>query len=415
MKRLTKSKIDHAIARGRETKLWDEGTGLYLRVREGSHTGIFAVQYRSRKDRKQRSITIGRFGETIESRIDKRPVSLTVENARREAAYVKALDEGADRDAKAEAATLKVEAARWMTEQVEVHNRESTARLYGWMLTKHILPSLGSKRPTEITRDDCQRLHNAVGGKRNEKTGTAENARNANHCLSILGSLLGWLQVDPNPAAMTRKKGGNGKSIRRFIESRRTRFFTTEEQAAITKSMREMVADGSLSKVEAAFFDALKFSGCRPGEVLGLRWKDVGEGVIHLGLTKGGESDPRKGGLPIVPELRQVLDGLPRMDGDEDDRVFPIYKYGKVWRSIIRRAGVAEVTAKGPAVVYCLRHSFGYRGATTVPTATLSALMGHASLSTTQLYLHLVAGDENVQKHAKALAQAMRESGGVVH
>ena len=56
------------------------------------------------------------------------------------------------------------------------------------MMQKHILPALGDKIAAEITRDDCQRLHNSIGKDHGH--------RNANHALSILGSCLGWCQIE---------------------------------------------------------------------------------------------------------------------------------------------------------------------------------------------------------------------------
>jgi Phage integrase, N-terminal SAM-like domain len=174
--KLTKKTIDRAIAKGIEAKLWDSvQRGLCARVRAGSGRCYLGVEYRGR-DRKKRWQTIGEFGATVE--IDGKALPLTIENGRRLAGKMKALDVATDRDRRAESPTLDQEAARWLAEQVEPHNSERTAALYAWMMAKHILPALGSKIVTEITRGDCQRLHNLIG--------KANGHRSANHALCAL-------------------------------------------------------------------------------------------------------------------------------------------------------------------------------------------------------------------------------------
>jgi integrase len=264
------------------------------------------------------------------------------------------------------------------------------------MMRIHILPALGSKIVSEITRDDCQRLHNAVG--------KASGHRNANHALSILGSCLGWCQIEPNPARMTRKKGGIG--IRRFPEVARERVFTADESARIGEAIRVLEKDGALSAIEAGFFRALAITGCRPDELLSLTWGCVGEDSIEFGnTTKGGAADPRNG-LTITPPLRAVLDSLPRGEGNQA-LVFPVYKYHRLFDAILEKANVERGKGAERAVVYSFRHTFGTRGATSLPLPVLATLMGHAQLSTTQKYIHLSRDDDPIRRAAKAQAEAI--------
>jgi integrase len=392
--KLTKRTIDKAIAKGEEAKLWDERLpGLVLRVRAGSGKAYWGIEYRSTNDKKKRWETLGGFGEVIE--VDGKPLPLTVDNARKEGARRRALDTASERERRKAAPTLKDEAERWLTEQVEPHNAERTAKLYSWMMRKHVLPALGKKSVREITRDDCQRLHNAIG--------KASGHRNANHALSVLGSCLGWCQVEPNPARMTRKKGGTG--IRRFAEVARERVFTAVESAAIGEAIREMEKDGTLSAVDAGFFRALALTGCRPDELLSLTWGCVGDDSIDFAKqTKGGEADPRDS-ITITPPLEAVLSKLTR--GDDDALVFPVYKQNGLFAAILRRAKVERGTGADKAVTYSFRHTFGTRGATSLPLPVLQTLMGHAQLSTTQKYIHLSRDDDPVRRAARVQAEAI--------
>ena len=75
--RLTRKRIDKAIAKGEEAKLWDEKQrGLCLRVRAGSGKAYFGVEYRNADGMKEWE-TIGGFGETID--VDGNAIPLTVE------------------------------------------------------------------------------------------------------------------------------------------------------------------------------------------------------------------------------------------------------------------------------------------------------------------------------------------------
>ena len=205
---------------------------------------------------------------------------------------------------------------------------------------------------------------------------------------------------------MTRKKGGTG--IRRFPEVARERVFTVQESARIGEAIRVMEKDGELSAVEAGLFRSLAITSCRPDELLSLTWKCVGKDSIEFGkATKGGEADPRDE-LTITPPLRAVLDSLTR--GEDDALVFPVYKHHRFFDAILKKAKIERGTGAKKAVTYSLRHSFGTRGASSMPLAVLATLMGHAQLSTTQKYIHLSRDDEPIRRAAKAQAEAIAAS-----
>jgi integrase len=391
--RLTKRIIDRAIAKGDEVKLWDEGLrGLVLRVRAGSGRAYFGVEYRG-SDGKKKWETLGGFGETIE--VGGRPLVLTVEGARKEGARRRALDTASERDRRAAEPTLNEVAERWFAEEVHQHNAPGTAKHYAWMFRRHVLPALGRRIVAEIARDDCQRLHNAVG--------KSAGHRCANNCLAILGSCLSWHGVEANPARMSKKRGGKG--IRPFAEIARKRVFTAEESARIGEASRVLEREGKLSAVEAGFFRAMALTGSRPAELLGLTWACVGDDAIDFGApTKGGGADPRKG-IALTPPLRALLGTLKR--GADDARVFPLKHHWRVFAKILARAGIDRGKGATRVVPYSLRHSFGTRGAVSLPLPVLQTLMGHARLSTTEKYIHLSRDDDPVRRAAKAQAEAI--------
>jgi integrase len=166
-----------------------------------------------------------------------------------------------------------------------------------------------------------------------------------------------------------------------------------------------MEQGGELSAVEAGFFRALAITGARPDELLSLTWGCVGDDSIDFAKAiKGGASDPRDG-ITITPPLSAVLSKLTR--GDDDALVFPVYKHHRFFDAILKKAKIERGTGAEKAVTYSLRHSFGTRGATTLPLAVLQVLMGHADLATTQKYIHLTRDDDPIRRAAKAQAEAI--------
>lgn len=128
-------------------------------------------------------------------------------------------------------------------------------------------------------------------------------------------------------------------------------------------------------------------TGCRRGEILGLKWTqvDMTHGFINLQKTKNGESRQ----LPINDTLRNVLDNLPK----KQDMPYVFFdensgeKIGSVKRSFktaVTRAGFSDF------VFHSLRHTFAsHLVMGGVDLTTVSRLLGHKSLSMTLRYAHL--------------------------
>lgn len=130
-------------------------------------------------------------------------------------------------------------------------------------------------------------------------------------------------------------------------------------------------------------------TGCRPGEILGLRWADVAldEGELRLVDAKAG---PRVAVLPepAVEALREWR----RVRPDTGPYVFPTRTGGpplgtvhKAFHAICREAGIEGVR------VYDLRRSFGsYLLNSGVPIEAVSKLLGHTRTAVTERhYAHL--------------------------
>ena len=138
-------------------------------------------------------------------------------------------------------------------------------------------------------------------------------------------------------------------------------------------------------------------TGVRLGELAGLRWPDIGP----ASMTVTGKTGPRV--VPVSSTVREMLTGL----GDEAhiwvSRNGPMTRVAT--QSAIRRLfGRAGLT--GPKLgPHTVRHTFGtHYIANGGNIFSLKEIMGHASITTIQLYVHLAAamtkGDHKVHSPA---------------
>ncbi len=190
----------------------------------------------------------------------------------------------------------------------------------------------------------------------------------ANRALSYLSKALTLAvrrgDIPANPAS----------GIRRFREKPADRYLTKAEIARLAREL----GDDAPSRV----LRFLLLTGLRSSEARGLRWDDV--------ATDGSTADLRdtKTGARTITLSAAALDAMgPGVRG----WVFPGRKGDKMgagelwraWRRIRKRAGLEDVR------IHDLRHTFAslqLEAGTHIEV--IRSLMGHASITTTQRYLH---------------------------
>lgn len=150
-------------------------------------------------------------------------------------------------------------------------------------------------------------------------------------------------------------------------------------------------------------FALAAYAGLRASEVRGLRWPDVDlkRGVITLrrGLVRRAEGPPKSGHgriVPIAAPLRPLLEDASKRRESHWSEVAAT-AHGKPWgdtgllQALKRAQARAGLEGWG---MHSLRHFFitelCRRGA---PTMVVKQLAGHADLSTTQRYAHMVGSD----------------------
>ena len=158
-----------------------------------------------------------------------------------------------------------------------------------------------------------------------------------------------------------------GQAVKSLPTHNKREIFLTVEQVS------HLASCGS-EAIEAAVWIAL-LTGCRRGEILKMRQEDIGRDTItiHSGNTK----TRRTRVIPIAPGLRQWLKAIP----------LPYKDYEGLKSSYQR----ARIKAEMPWVnFHDLRHSCASilmaKGA---DLYTVSKILGHSTITTTQRYAHL--------------------------
>lgn len=149
----------------------------------------------------------------------------------------------------------------------------------------------------------------------------------------------------------------------------------------------------------------LALTGCRVGEVLGLRWSDVdtkGRGMI-LRDRKGGDTLA----LPLSQDAAATLDALPRHAGSP--WVFPgkdparhLADLRRPWARALRDAGLPSSTR-----LHDVRAAVATNVADAAGLKVAKLVLGHADERTTMRYVRPAADDvrQAVEAHARALSR----------
>jgi integrase len=252
-----------------------------------------------------------------------------------------------------------------------------------------------------ITPQDVERFKGLLvdGGKQAPRT--------VNRRLVILGGIFRRAEarwgMSHNPT----------KSIEKLREPKYgggLNFLTVEEVWALVRHTPD--------EQDRAMFLTAAQTGLRQGELLALRWQDVdfaGEAVrVRRSYDQAAkEVGPTKSGKArSVPMTEDVAAELARLEQREryaeaDDLVFPDWDGGCQYHGELRARFYAALRAAHLKRVrfHDLRHTFGTLAAASgEDVTTIQAWMGHAHISTTQIYMHYAPkGDA-----AKRLTQAFR-------
>jgi len=384
--KLTKRTVD-ALTYDRKSGgqyAWDDDlAGFGVRVYPTGRKS-FVVGYRA--DGRQRFHTLGRFGE------------MTVHEAKTRALEVLASvrrgdDPSGDRIAYQQAPTMKDLSERYMREHARPRKKplgvENDARVW----RKHVLPRLGKKKVADVTRSDVFQLHAQMG----EKTPIQ-----ANRTLAVLSKafnlceIWGWRPDGSNPT----------RHVPRFPENRRERFLSEAELLRLAEALNEVERLRLEEPASIAAIRLILLTGCRSGEIKGLRWSEVDfqRRCLRLADSKTGRKTVylNSAALQILADIEQEDDNPHVIVGAKPGS--HLVGLSRPWFRIRKRAGLDDVR------LHDLRHTYASVGAGIgLSLPMIGKLLGHTVAATTERYAHLAAApvQEAAERVGGEIAAAM--------
>lgn len=364
MPRLTKQVVDAATPTEKDFFIWDEKlSGFGLRVFNSGRKS-YLIQYRS--GGRTRRFTIGAHG------------TLTADEARNRArALLVQVNDGhdpaEDRRINRHGITMTDLCDRYIREYIAVYNKKSTAKEFKRLINTQIVPALGKRKISSITRYNILELHQKMRG----------TPRQANQTLAVLSKMFSLAE-----AWGLRSEGTSPcRLIRKFPEKIRCRYFSDDEMKRLGSTLRQLDESGEILPSISNAIRILAMTGCRLGEVLNLKWEDVDFENKTLLLVDA------KGGTRIHPIGNLVIDLFSGIGGQ---RQGPWIFYGRdakkplstssiesAWRRIREKAKLED------ARIHDLRHTVGsYAGQTGANAYLIRDKLGHKTLAMTSRYVN---------------------------
>lgn len=389
MPRLTKSVVDAAKPKASQYTVWCsdlKGFGVFIMP---SGTRTYFVDYRNTHNRRRR-MTIGRHG------------TITAEEARKLA--IVTLGKVTTGEDPAEDRAVQRRKTMTVKELCDAYleaadkglimgksnrpKKESTLSTDRGHITNHIIPLLGSKRVSDLTKPDINRFVREVVAGRTVRTARTQKPRGksivkggpgaASRSAGLLGGILAFAVsegiIDVSPSI----------GVKRPADKIRTRRLSPSEYRSLGKALEEAKAEGELHQLIDCIW-LLALSGCRSGEITNLKWDEVqsNEGCLRLLDSKEGSS--------VRPAGRALLDHIKAIEREEDwPYVLTPARTGQIfgglpggWMRIKKRAGFTDVSP------HTLRHSFASTaGDLGYSELTIAAMLGHSAATVTSRYIH---------------------------
>jgi len=384
--------------------LWDsEAVGFGLKVTPAGARS-FVLQYR--QDGRSRRYAIGRLGSPW-----------TVEAARERARVLLGeIAQGLDpQDAKlgARREPTVAELCELFLAEGMITRKPSSIASARSVLLNHVIPMVGRKKLSELSRADIERLlaQVAAGATRRryrgvrKRAGTVRVRGGKGAATSAVVALSGALSFAVRRDLIAHNVA---LGVRKFPSRRIERFLSAAELARLGEALAAAHALGLVCPYRIAAIRLLILTGCRRGEILSLKrsYVDTAHSCLRLPDSKTGAKVVHVGqaALAVIAACEEIPGNpylLPGRGGEGH-----ICDLQSTWEEIRAAAGLCDVR------LHDLRHSFASLGAAAGDSLlVIGALLGHRSTTSTERYAHLA--DQPVKGAAERIcAEIARLLGG---
>lgn len=278
--------------------------------------------------------------------------------------------------------TFEEFARSWLDEHTKLCVRASTFDRYQTIVNKHLLPTFGQHKLTDIAPAKVQKFV-ADLSKAGLSPGTVRLILTILKAIFDHAIKLSYLKV--NPAA----------SIKAPRLAYKERVFLTPAE------LKKLIETAGEYKALILF---AAMTGARRGEILGLKWGDIDfeKKVVFIRRSVSGNqlSEPKsKSSVRMIAIDDRLADALLahkiKAPASERDLVFcrqdgsiinPTHLSGKIWKRILKEAKIDK-----PATFHSLRHSFTSLLANQGENPrVVQELLGHSDIKITLgIYTHL--------------------------
>ena len=272
----------------------------------------------------------------------------------------------------------------------EPHWKPSGRRAVRIYLKARILPAFGSMPLDRIGPEDVAAWFDAAS---KDRPGAANRALEILRAMMFRAEEWGRRERGTNPCL----------GIRHNPKRRIARFLDTDELARLGRALDAREAEWP---EEVHAIRLLALTGCRRGEVLNLRWRDIGDDALKLVDSKTG---PRA--VPLGDAARAHIKALPGRR-DPDAYLFPRHA-GKRMPTILidRWQAICADAQIGRLRLHDLRHTAASQAVMSGEgLSQVGKLLGHRRHRTTANYAHLADAHlvEAAEKVGHFVARAMR-------
>lgn len=306
--------------------------------------------------------------------------------------------------------------------KMKTNLRPSTLANYKYMYNKFVRNTLGKKRIVDVKYSDVLQFYNYLIEEGGLKVETVDNVHTTLHPAFQLAVRDNVIRKNPTDGVMaTIKKGRNRVKTTRHA-------LTLEQQ----RTFMNYIADSPFFVQWLPLFTVLLGTGCRVGEMVGLRWQDVDFKNRMISINHSLTYYPQDGTdtrtcvfrvslpkteagirtIPMFPQVESALKEIKKQNEEEglvsetidemtdfifltsNNRVITPRQINDVIDRIVKACNEAEEEKakeenREPVIIphfscHHLRHTFCTRFCETETNVkVIQAIMGHANISTT--------------------------------
>lgn len=351
----------------------------------------------------------------------------------------RSIEDGLDPD-RAERITLNELFDEYISQKYDL--KQSTRTNYKYMYNHYVRESFGKMRISKIKYTDVKKFYYSLILEKGFKPNSIEIVNTLLHPAFTMAVRDGLLRLNPTDGVMTEIKKSHS------WEKKKRHALTIPEQRAFTN----YIANSAEYRGWYPLFTVMLGTGCRIGEVLGLRWQDIdfknrtiniNHNLVYRAQDDGTcinrvNSPKTSAGIRIIPMLDEVFDAFleeyqyQKVIGFSTDEIDgysgfvfctgegKVYLPGMINRTIRsicadynkEEAAKAEEENRDPVLLphfscHHLRHTFCTRFCENETNLkVIQEIMGHADISTT-MDVYAEATQEKKKASMTALQSAL--------